>query len=95
MRSGRYRLRTAAREYLPEAVAWRIPKGSKDCGNHEWYKRGEGEWRCYHCEPGVSFSVPWDERELEARRWEAGAALARADLPRPELPQAHRPARSA
>lgn len=90
MARGKYRLRTAIREHAPERLAALIPKGSKDCGNHEWYKASEQTWHCYHCTPGVAHEVPWDEQELEARRWEAGAMLARADLPRPELPQSHR-----
>lgn len=88
MASGKYRLRTALREWSPEPLAALIPKGSKDCGDHEWYKQAESTWRCYHCVVGETHTVPWDERELEARRWEAGAMLARADHPgRLTLPQ--------
>lgn len=85
---GKYRIRTAVRERSPNLVAARISKGSRDCGNHEWYKASEQTWRCYHCEPGVTHDVPWDEREIEARRWEAGAMRVRAGLPVPELPSA-------
>lgn len=81
MGDGRYRLRTALREGLPAFLAARIPKGSRDCGHHEWYKAAEETWRCYHCEPGVTHAVPWDEQELEALRLEAGAAKVRAGLP--------------
>jgi len=78
MRSGKYRLRTALRENLPERLAARIPKGRYDCGDHEWYKAGQQTWRCYHCEPGFTDSVPWNEREIAARRLEAAAMQARA-----------------
>jgi len=78
MRSGKYRLRTALRERLPVRLSALIPKGTHDCGNHEWYKATEQTWRCYHCEPGVTHTVPWSDRELQARRWEAGAMLVRA-----------------
>ncbi len=84
MRSGEYRVRTALREILPEAIAPRIPKGTNDCGNHEWYKSDERTWRCYHCKPGVTHEVPWDARELAALRREAEAALLRAGLRDPE-----------
>ena len=30
-----------------------FPKGSGDCGNHEWYRSTDEEDRCYHCKPGV------------------------------------------
>ena len=78
MRGPHYRLRTALRESLPERLASRIPKGRHGCGNHEWYKAAERTWRCYHCEPGFTDSVPWDEREIEARQREACAVLIRA-----------------
>lgn len=80
MRSGKYRNRTALRERLPEFLAFRIPKGRADCGDHEWYKAAEQTWRCYHCEVGETHEVPWDEREIEARRYEAGAMKIRASL---------------
>jgi hypothetical protein len=80
MASGKYRLRTTLRERLPEPLAARISKGRRDCGNHEWYKAAESTWLCYHCEPGETHTVPWDERELEARRLEAGAMLVRAGV---------------
>jgi len=93
MRSGNYRVRTALREYLPERVAARIPKGRHDCGSHEWYKATERAWRCYHCEPGLTHTVPWDEREVEARSFEAGAMELRA-LPDHELTVAYERARA-
>jgi len=82
MATGKYRLRTMIRETLPERLAGLAPKGAKDCGDHEWYKVSEQTWRCYHCEPGVTHTVPWDARELEARRYEAGAMKIRAGIER-------------
>lgn len=84
MGSGKYRYRTALREHLPESLAALVPKGSKDCGNHEWYKSAEQTWRCYHCEVGVTHTVPWDDREIGARRAEAAAAKIRAGLREPD-----------
>jgi hypothetical protein len=78
MSSGKYRYRTALRERLPELLAALVPKGPKDCGDHEWYKSSESRWRCYHCRIGVSHEVPWDEREIAARAHEAGAMKIRA-----------------
>lgn len=91
MRSGKYRYRTTLREVLPERLAALIPKGSKDCGDHEWYKSEEKTWRCYHCEPGLTHVVPWDAREIAARRCESEAALLRAGLrhPPPKQHAAH------
>lgn len=74
--SGRYRFRTSMRMRLPLALGFLAPKGRRDCGNHDWYlARSEpfSEWRCYHCEAGVTHTVPWGERELAARRLEAEA----------------------
>ncbi len=90
MRSGKYRYRTALREGLPESVAALIPKGRHNCGDHEWYKAEEQTWRCYHWQPGATREVPWDERELAARRLEAGAMNVRAGITRPDRhPVAH------
>ncbi len=86
MRSGRYRYRTALREALPNFLAALTPKGRHDCGDHEWYKAEEQTWRCYHCEPGVMHTVPWNERELAARTLEAGAMNVRAGITRPAVP---------
>ncbi len=83
MSDARYRYRTRLRENLPERLAALIPKGRDDCGEHEWYKSEEQTWRCYHCEPGITHEVPWDEREIEARRREADAMLLRAGLKNP------------
>lgn len=86
MATGKYRFRTKLRENLPAIVADLIPKGSEDCGSHEWYKSAENTWRCYHCEPGITHTVPWDARELEARRYEVGAMKIRAGIERPDRP---------
>lgn len=86
---GRYRLRTALRERLPAFLAARLDKGPEDCGSHEWYKADENEWRCYHCQPGLSTVVPWDEREIAARSLEAGAMRIRAGIQRADRPLPH------
>jgi hypothetical protein len=92
MSDGKYRLRTALREALPQRLAVLIAKGSDDCGNHEWYKSEERTWRCYHCTPGITHDVPWSLDEIEARRCEAEASLLRAGLRSAAAPRhpAHR-----
>lgn len=50
--SGKYRWRTALRARLPWALTGLVPKGSHDCGNHEWYREDEHLALCYHCEVG-------------------------------------------
>ena len=82
MDGGKYRNRTALRERIPEPLATLIPKGRRDCRDHEWYKASEQTWRCYHCEVGITHTVPWGDREVEARRLEAAAMLARGAVPR-------------
>lgn len=72
------------REHSPPFIAARITKGQDDCGDHEWYKHQEQTWRCYHCEPAVTHTVPWDARELRARQFEAGASMIRAGVRAPE-----------
>jgi len=90
MASGKYRHRTALRENLPESLAALLPKGGHDCGDHEWYKAAEQTWRCYHCVPGITHTVPWDEREIASRQLEAGAMQVRAGIERPNRhPVAH------
>jgi hypothetical protein len=51
--TGKYRLRTWVRAHAPYFIADRIPKGRKDCGNHEWYRSDEYTDHCYHCEVGI------------------------------------------
>jgi hypothetical protein len=63
MGGGRYRLRTWLRGRLPVALADLVPKGALDCGAHEWYRADAGTWRCYHCEPAVASSSPWNSEE--------------------------------
>jgi hypothetical protein len=81
--AGRYRLRTTLRERLPEALTALVPKGADDCGNHEWYKAENRTWRCYHCIPGETHEVPWDDREIAARRHELAAVKIRGGLDHP------------
>jgi hypothetical protein len=54
-RKGRYRVRTWLRGREPNWLyrIWAIPKGSGDCGNHEFYNAGGGIDRCYHCKVGT------------------------------------------
>ncbi len=63
MHSGRYRVRTWLRGRLPLALADCVPKGRRDCGDHEWYRADEWRWRCYHCERGLATSSPWTREE--------------------------------
>lgn len=84
MSAGKYRYRTLLREHLPAPLSALFPKGRKPCGKHEWYKAEEQTWRCYHCQPGLAHTVPWDEREIAARRLEAGAMQIRAGLQWPD-----------
>jgi hypothetical protein len=63
MNRGRYRLRTWLRGRLPVALADLVPKGARDCGDHEWYRADEQAWRCYHCEPAITSSSPWSSEE--------------------------------
>lgn len=50
---GRYRARTWLRGLLPAPVHQLVPKGSHDCGAHEWYRQDERTDACYHCRVGV------------------------------------------
>lgn len=54
---GRYRIRTWLRGNLPYFLSDRIPKGSGDCGNHEWYRQDADTDACYHCEVGIRSHV--------------------------------------
>jgi hypothetical protein len=89
MGAGKYRLRTAVRERLPEWLTGLAPKGKKDCGNHEWYLSEPGTWRCYHDEVGVTHEIPWDDREFEARRLEGAAMNVRAGITTQDRLPAH------
>jgi hypothetical protein len=73
-RRGRYRIRTWLRGHTPYVLSERISKGSKDCGNHVWYRR-DNEWAdCYHCEVG--------HRQLEpGEDVRDGGATVRAHVP--------------
>lgn len=55
MARGRYRWRTRVRRLLPWALVDRdwFPKGSRDCGNHDYYNADGVVDRCYHCDVGV------------------------------------------
>lgn len=48
-RRRRYRGRTWLRAHTPYFMATRIPKGAKDCGDHEWYRATDAVEHCYHC----------------------------------------------
>jgi hypothetical protein len=61
MDQGKYRLRTRVRGLLPGWLGWLAPKGRRDCGAHEWYSADASEWRCYHCERGISTENPLSE----------------------------------
>ncbi len=63
MDAGRYRLRTWCRGRLPVALGDVVPKGARDCGAHEWYRADQQTWRCYHCEPAIASSSPWNSEE--------------------------------
>lgn len=63
MHGGRYRVRAWLRRRLPGTLANVIPKGSGDCGSHEWYRADEQTWRCYYCEPAIARSSPWTREE--------------------------------
>lgn len=51
---GKYRWRTRLRSVLPyrPPLYQLVPKGGKDCGNHQWYREEGRTWRCYHCRVG-------------------------------------------
>ncbi|GAA1091043.1 hypothetical protein [Kitasatospora arboriphila] len=61
--TGRYRWRTDARVALPAALMCMFPKGAKDCGDHQWYRKDDRTYRCYHCEPGERPSTPDEDRQ--------------------------------
>lgn len=45
----RYRWRTRMRRHMPWAFNRFVPKGKRDCGDHEWYNADDSIERCYHC----------------------------------------------
>lgn len=48
----RYRWRTWIRGHVPWALVSLFPRGSKDCGEHEWFRvAADTDW-CLHCEVG-------------------------------------------
>ncbi len=51
----RYRLRTWFRGHEPNWLSrhWVLPKGSDDCGMHEFYNADGIVNRCYHCAVGL------------------------------------------
>ncbi|BFU43918.1 hypothetical protein [Krasilnikovia sp. MM14-A1004] len=55
---GKYRLRTNLRSRLPAWCLAFLPKGGRDCGEHEWYKSADNEYHCYHCRVGVRTTRP-------------------------------------
>ena len=85
----RYRVRTWLRGHLPGPLSALFPKGSRDCGRHEWYRADERVDHCYHCRVGVRprGELPGDppitaaelvERYERAERRRRGRAFARA-----------------
>ena len=63
---GRYRLRTLLRGVLPYVLSDRIPKGARDCGNHEWYRQDAQTYACYHCEVGHKAATPANEPKQQS-----------------------------
>lgn len=63
-RRPRYRLRTWLRGRLPWALGGLFPPGSKDCGDHEWFRVDEHTDWCYHCDvgerPHEHTPIDWD-----------------------------------
>lgn len=55
----KYRWRTRLRTFLPWILTPLIPKGSNDCGDHEWHRSDATTWRCVHCKAGVTHEEPW------------------------------------
>jgi hypothetical protein len=73
---GKYRLRTRVRGVLPDRLAFLAPKGSTDCGSHDWYRADRKTARCYHCEVGELEITPKTRiKDLYERR-RAGQAHA-------------------
>jgi len=53
-----YRLRTWLREHLPRPLAYLFPAGTKDCGQHEWFRTDEHTDICWHCTVGEREHIP-------------------------------------
>ena len=62
---GAYRWRTNLRGRLPYVLADLIPKGRRDCGQHEWYNSDYIVERCYH---GVVGIRPYRSSETPGER---------------------------
>lgn len=83
---GKYRLRTWLRGALPMPFHRLVPKGRRDCRDHEWYRSSDSTDRCYHCTVGEqahSAALAGEHRgteELIAREVERNPELA-AKLP--------------
>lgn len=82
---GNYRTRTWLRATLPYFLSDRIPKGPRDCGDHEWYRRDEHAWECYHCVVGV-----WEREEIREAPEDAPAPARDPDLVGRREPQRDR-----
>jgi hypothetical protein len=76
---GRYRWRTALRQHLPWVLAERIPKGSGDCGDHEWQfvDSDPPRWACAHC-VAETIESPWPVGTLVKHRLAGLLTLAAA-----------------
>jgi hypothetical protein len=87
-KQGRYRWRTALRQHLPWVLAERIPKGSGDCGDHEWQLVGSDppRWACAHCVAEATKS-PWPAGTLVKHRLAGLLTLAAAIASKDELEQ--------
>ena len=58
MSVGRYRKRTHILQHLPFILLWLSPKGSSDCGGHDWYNEDGQVERCLHCKVGIRAYSP-------------------------------------
>jgi hypothetical protein len=63
---GRFRWRTKIRRNLPWFLVdiGLAGKGTKDCGDHEWYNADGVVEHCYHCAVGER---PYDPAHFKAR----------------------------
>jgi hypothetical protein len=60
----RYRWRTNLRRRLPHALIGLAPKGRKDCGQHEWYRKTGDILNCYHCFAQKAYEGEFEDEEL-------------------------------